>query len=90
MFNTFAHTGVDAIQTAKKQIVETLSPNEQVKKIATDFVDAQTQYTKSAIDAGFKAMTSIGELVTDRTPYVKLMEQIQSFFPTASSTKKAK
>ena len=85
---TYAHTGIDAIQTAKKQITETFSPNEQVKKIANDFVDAQTQYTKAAVDAGYKALTSIGELLTDRTPYIKLAEQFQSFFPT--STKKGK
>ena len=93
MLNTFAYSGVDAIQSAKKQFVETFGPTEQAKKIAIDFVDAQTQYTKSAIDAGIKAITSTAELLTDRTPYIEAAKAFQAWFPMAgcaTPSKKAK
>jgi hypothetical protein len=84
MIKTFAFQGVDAIQSAKKQFVSTFVQNEQIRDALNGFVDAQTQYTKDAITAGTTAVTKVTETFTDRTPYVKLMEQFQSFFPTSS------
>ena len=92
MFNTFAFQGVDAIQSAKKQVVSFI-PNEQIKEALNGFVDAQAQYTKDAITAGTVAATKVVEVFTDRTPYVKFAETLQSYFPTAkcaAPSKKAK
>jgi hypothetical protein len=88
MFSTIAHSGVDAIQTAKKTFVGTVVQNDQLKTILNSFVDAQTAYTKSAIDAGIKMSTDIGGILSDRTPYVQMMEKFTAYFPT--STKKSK
>jgi hypothetical protein len=90
MFQTFAHSGVDAIQTAKKTFVSTFVQHEQLKNILNGFVDAQTAYTKSAIDAGIKVSTDIGGVLSDRTPYVQMTEKFASYFPAATSTKKSK
>lgn len=90
MFQTFTHTGVDAIQTAKKTFVSTFVQNEQLKNILNDFVDAQSVYTKSAIDAGIKVSTDIGGVLTDRTPFVELSEKFAQYFPVAKTTKKGK
>ena len=89
MFNQIT-TGVDAIQTAKKQIVTTFVQHEGLAKILNGFVDAQTAYTKSAIEAGTKAASEITGVLTDRTPYVQMMEKFAPYFPTATSTKKSK
>ena len=90
MFNTFTFQAVDGVQSAKKQIVSTFVPQEQIKNALNGFVDAQTNYTKDAITAGSVALTSITEVFTDRTPYVKFAETLQSYFPTAACAKPAK
>jgi len=91
MFSTFAHSGVDAIQTAKKQFVDTFAPTQEIKKISNEFVDAQSEYTKKAIDTGVKTATDFMELLTDRTPYVEAQKFFQNFFPsTAPVAKKGK
>jgi hypothetical protein len=89
MFTTIAHSGVDAIQTAKKTFVGTVVQNDQLKTILNSFVDAQTAYTKSAIDASIKMSTDIGGILSDRTPYVDMAQKFAQYFPTAS-TKKSK
>jgi hypothetical protein len=90
MFNTFAFQGVDAVQNTKKQFVSTFVPQAQIKEALNGFVDAQTQYTKDAITAGSVAFTKVTETFTDRTPYVKFAETLQSFFPTAACAKPSK
>jgi hypothetical protein len=90
MFNTFAFQGVDAVQNAKKQFVSTFVPQAEIKEALNGFVDAQTAYTKDAITAGSVAFTKVAEVFTDRTPYVKFAETMQSYFPTAKTAKKGK
>lgn len=90
MFTTIAHSGVDAIQTAKKQAITTFVQHDGLAKILNSFVDSQTAYTKSAIDAGIKMSTDIGGILSDRTPYVQMMEKFAPYFPGATSTKKSK
>jgi hypothetical protein len=93
MFKTYAHQGVDAIQSAKKQFVSTFVQHEQFAKVLNGFVDAQAEYTKSAIDAGAKAFSDTQSILSDRTPFVEMSKKIQAYFPTAYSatpSKKAK
>jgi hypothetical protein len=90
MFNTFAFQAVEGIQSAKKQFVNTFVPQAQIKEALNGFVDAQTQYTKDAITAGSVSFTKVSEVFTDRTPYVKFAETLQSYFPTAACAKSAK
>jgi hypothetical protein len=90
MFNTFAFQGVDAVQNAKKQFVSTFVPQAEIKEALNGFIDAQASYTKDAITAGSVAFTKVTEVFTDRTPYVKFAETLQSYFPTASCAKPAK
>jgi hypothetical protein len=89
MINQIASQGVDAIQGAKKQFITTFVQHEGLAKVLNTFVDAQAQYTKSAIDAGIKAGAGTMELLTDRTPYVQMAEKFAAYFPSAS-TKKSK
>ena len=83
---------MDAIQGAKKQFINTFVQHEGLAKVLNNFVDAQAEYTKSAIDAGIKMSAGVGSVLSvlsDRTPYVDMMEKFAQYFPTAS-TKKAK
>ncbi len=90
MFKTFAHSGIEAIQTTNKTLVSTFVQHEQLKDILNSFVDAQTACTKMAIDAGIKVSTDIGGVLSDRTPFVELSEKFAQYFPVAKTTKKAK
>ena len=93
MFKTYAYQGVDAVQSAKKQFVSTFVQHEQFAKVLNGFVDAQAEYTKSAIDAGAKAFSDTQSILTDRTPFVELSKKMQAYFPTAycaQPSKKAK
>ena len=92
MFKTYAIQGVDAIQSAKKQAISTFVQHEQFAKVLNGFVDAQAEYTKSAIDAGAKAFSDTQSILTDRTPYVDMAKKFASYFPAAysDSAKKAK
>jgi hypothetical protein len=90
MYNQLADQFVDSVQNFKKQAVSTFVQHEQLKNILNSFVDAQTAYTKSAIDAGIKVSTDIGGVLSDRTPFVELSEKFAQYFPVAKTTKKAK
>lgn len=89
MINQIASQSVDAIQGAKKQFITTFVQHDGLAKVLNNFVDAQAEYTKSAIDAGIKMSSGVGGVLSDRTPYVDMMEKFAQYFPTAS-TKKAK
>lgn len=93
MFKTYAYQGVDAIQNAKKQFVSTFVQHKEFAAVLNGFIDAQAAYTKSAIDAGEKALTETQGILTDRTPYVELAKKVQAYFPgayCAAPAKKAK
>lgn len=88
MFNTFAHAAVDAVQTSKKQFVDTFVKHEGIASTLNSFVDSQTKYTKSAIDAGIAASTSLGMILTSKNFFDEISESFKSFTP--SFNKKAK
>lgn len=91
MFNQFAFQAVDGIQSAKKQFVSTFVQHDGFQKVLNNFVDAQTAYTKEAINAGSAAATGIQEILTDRTPYINFTKKVAEYFPTAAcASKKAK
>ncbi len=89
MFNQYAFQAVDGIQSAKKQFVNTFVQHDEFQKVLNGFVDAQTEYTKAAITAGSDAITKTGEILMDRTPYVKFSEKIAEYFPASSCAKPA-
>lgn len=90
MIQTLANQGVDAIQTAKKQFVNTFVYNDQLKSILHNFVDAQSEYTKSAIDAGVKATMGTIKVATDSNQFADSFTKFQSYFDKFSTAKKSK
>lgn len=92
MINQIASQSVDAIQGANKQLITLFVQNEGLAKVLNSFVDAQAQYTKSAIDAGIKMSAGTMEVLTDRTPYVQMAEKFAQYFPSShsNSAKKSK
>ena len=66
MLHSMAYAAVDAIQNGKKEFVSTFVTNDKLAKILDSFVDAQTAYTKSAVDTGIKTITDLGKLATSK------------------------
>lgn len=82
MFNTFAHAAVDAVQNGKKQFVSTFVQHEGIANALNAFVDSQSKYTKSAIDAGIAASTSLGMILTSKAFFDEVSENVKSLVPT--------
>ncbi len=82
MFNSFAYSAIDAVQTSKKQFVETFVKHEGMARVFNDFVDAQTKYTKAAVDAGIQAATSVGMIVTTEQFYDDVTDSMKSMVPS--------
>ena len=67
-------TTIDAVQTSKKQFVNTMfAKNENIAKTLNEFVDAQTEYTKSAFKAGSDVATKLA------SEAVKLAQEAAKF-----------
>lgn len=85
---SFATTTVDSIQTAKKIAVDTFVKHEDLAKSLNDFVDAQTTYTKQAIDAGIKTGSEVFDAITDKSFYtatIKAAQEAASKFTSKKS-----
>lgn len=84
MIKLFIDNAVDSIQVSKKIVVDTFVKHEGLAKTMNEFVDAQTEYTKKAIDAGFATATDMQKIITDKSFYsdsVKLVqESVKSSF----------
>lgn len=74
---SFATTTVDSIQTAKKIAVDTFVKHEELAKSLNEFVDAQTAYTKQAINAGIKTGSEMFDAITDKTFYTDTVKAAQ-------------
>jgi hypothetical protein len=54
-----ADATIDAVQTAKKTLVNTFVTNEIIKDSMVKFIDAQAEYTKKAAKVGMDTATTI-------------------------------
>lgn len=54
-----ADATIDAVQTAKKTIVNTFVQNEQIKDSMIKFIDSQSEYTKKAAKVGLDTWTTV-------------------------------
>ena len=77
MLATLVNNTVDAIQTSKKIFVDTFVKHEGLAKSLNEFVDAQTNYTKQAIDASIKTGTEVYNTVFDKAFYIDAAKSMQ-------------
>ena len=54
-------TVIDTVQTGKKQFVKTFVNNDKIADALNEFIDAQTEYTKKAVDTGTRTATALGK-----------------------------
>ncbi len=90
MLATLINNTVDAIQTSKKIFVDTFVKHEGLAKSLNEFVDAQTDYTKQAIDASMKAGNEVYSTVSDRAFYTDTMKTMQETAQALFHTQKKK
>ena len=90
MIKTYINTAIDTIQTSKKMFVDTFVKHDGLAKSFNDFVDAQTDYTKQAIDVSIKAGTNVYNTVTDKSFYTDSLKNVQESVQSLFHTQKGK
>lgn len=88
MLATLINNTVDAIQTSKKIFVDTFVKHEGLAKTMTEFVDAQTEYTKKAIDVGFTTSSNMYKTLSDKSFYADTMKTMQESAQSIFNTQK--
>jgi hypothetical protein len=90
MLTTLVNNTVDAIQTSKKIFVDTFVKHEGLAKIMHEFVDAQNEYTKKAIEVGFTTASNMHKTVTDKSFYTETAKSMQESAKAIFNTQKKK
>ena len=90
MLATLVNNTVDAIQTSKKIFVDTFVKHEGLAKSFNEFVDAQTNYTKQAIDASIKVGNELYNTVSDKAFYTDAAKSMQEAAQALFHTQKKK
>ena len=90
MLTTLVNNTVDAIQTSKKIFVDTFVKHEGLAKIMHEFVDAQNEYTKKAIEVGFTTASNMHKTVTDKSFYTETAKSMQESAKAMFNTQKKK
>ena len=90
MFNQFAYSAVESVQSGKKQLIDTFIQHDGIKHALNEFVDSQTTYTKAAIDSGISTMTSLGIIFSSQKFYNEVAENFKQFYPQFTSPVKSK
>jgi hypothetical protein len=88
MLTTLVNNTVDAIQTSKKIFVDTFVKHEGLSKTMNEFVDAQTEYTKKAIEVGFNTASNLHKTVTDKSFYTETAKSMQEAAKAIFNTQK--
>jgi hypothetical protein len=83
MMKLFVNNAVDSIQVSKKIFVDTVVKHEGLAKVMNEFVDAQTEYTKKAVDVGFKTSTDMYKVFSDKSFYA---DSVKTFQETVKSS----
>jgi hypothetical protein len=91
MYKLFANTVIETVQSAKKVAVDTFVKHEGLAKSLTDFVDAQTEYTKkfvdASVDAGTKVATTLSTPKFYEDAFKNAQAQVETLFPTSKKGK---
>lgn len=95
MIKSFAHDAVDAVQKTKLQFVSTFVKHDGLAETMTKFVEAQSNYTKSALSTSIDTMMDFSMFFTKKDFAKEIVSAygLDKFVPTTSAraaSKKAK
>lgn len=85
-----ADATIDAVQTAKKTLVNTFVTNDTVKESMIKFIDAQAEYTRKAAKVGMDTMTTVAQETIKaaqeamKFDYVKFGEGVMKAYQTTA------
>lgn len=57
---TFINNGIDAVETAKKNFVQTFVPNKELQKPLNSFVEAQAKFARDVASSVNEFSTTVG------------------------------
>jgi hypothetical protein len=77
MIKYILDTAIDTIQSSKKIFVETFVKHEGLAAPLNKFVDAQTAYTKKAVDGAFEVSQDLYKVVSNKDFYTALAKTAQ-------------
>lgn len=91
MFNVFANSVIDAVQSAKKASVDYI-PHKDLKETFVDLINFETEFTKKACAVSTNFYTRILEIAMDRSNYEEMQKSFEQFLPgnVVAYSKKAK
>jgi len=93
MIHTYIYTFIDTFQTGKKQFVKTAVKHDKLADTLNQFIDTQTEYTKSFINSVINLGSDVYSVVTTPKFTQEIVEvyNLDKFVPTAkAASKKAK
>jgi hypothetical protein len=95
MIKSFAHDAVDTVQKAKLQFVSTFVKHEGLAETMNKFVEAQSNYTKSALSTSIDTMMDFSTFLTKKEFAKELVEaygfdKFVPAMPAKAASKKAK
>ena len=88
MMKLLVNNTADAIQVSKKMFVDTFVKHEGLAKTMHEFIDAQTEYTKKAIDVGFTTGTNMYKTLSDKSFYADTVKTVQESAQAIFNTQK--
>lgn len=87
MYKLLTDTMIDTVQSVKKVTIETFVKHEGLAKSLTEFVNAQTEYTKKAVDASIDAGKKVTAVITDKKFYEGAVKSLETLVPTVKKGK---
>lgn len=79
MYNlhTSAHSAVDSFQSTKKQFVDLFVRHKELNSICTKFINAQSKYTKEAIDTGIATVSALTMAFANAQFYNDMLDSLK-------------
>ena len=89
MIKSLAHDVIDTVQKGKQEFVTTFVKHEGLADAMNQFVTAQSEYTKQAIDTGVDCFTSFNALFTNKefAKEVATAYGLEKFMPAKKKSK---
>ena len=71
---------IDMVQSTKKSLVDSLVPNQDIKKLLNEYVDTQTDYTKKAVSSFMDINVAIYSVMTNKEYFNNTMKSCMTPF----------
>ena len=77
MIKNITDSAIDSVQNGRKFIVDTVFKNDILATYLKDFIDAETAYTKQAVDSTYNSVINISKLLVEKNFYVDTFNNVR-------------